>query len=57
MSTRLSWSPAQQTLSLQAEKAMHIIRNLNDECNFSFPTSSNIFDKCIVPIALYGCEI
>lgn len=57
MSTRLSWSPAQQTLSLQAEKAMYIIRKLNEECNFSFLTSGNIFEKCIVPIAVYGCEI
>ena len=57
MSTRLSWSPAQQTLSLQAEKAMYCINKLNSECNFSFPTSSNIFNKCIIPIALYGSEI
>ena len=57
ISSRLSWSPAQRTLSQQAEKAMNYIYKVNYECNFSYMTSSNIFDKCVLPIVLYGSEI
>ena len=57
MSTRLSWSPAQKTLAQQSEKAMQVISKLNYECNFSFLTSNVIFDKCVLPILLYGSEI
>ena len=35
MSTRLSWSPAQKTLSLQAAKSMHCVKKLNYERDFS----------------------
>jgi hypothetical protein len=57
ISTRLSWSPAQKTLAQQAEKSMNCVRKLNYECNFSFQTSNEIFDKCVLPVLLYGCEI
>ena len=57
MSTRLSWTPAQRTLSLQAEKSMNFIQKINYECNFSFTSSNILFDKCIIPIATYGSEI
>ena len=36
---------------------MNYINKINQECNFSYITSNNIFDKCILPIILYGCEI
>jgi hypothetical protein len=57
ISSRLSWSPAQKTLSEQAEKAMNCIRRLNYECDFSFSTSEELFDKCVVPVITYGSEI
>ena len=57
MSTRLSWTPAQKNLSQQAEKCMSIVSKLNYECNFSYSTSKEVFDKCILPVVLYGSEI
>ena len=57
MSTRLSWSPAQKTLAEQAEKSINCIRRLNYECDFSFPTGKEIFDKCTLPVITYGSEI
>ena len=57
MSTRLSWSPAQKTLAEQAEKSINCIRKLNYECDFSFSTGKEIFDKCTLPVITYGSEI
>jgi hypothetical protein len=57
MSTRLSWSPAQQTLSSQALKAMHLVTHVNYKCNFSFKVSDKLFDTCIIPMITYGSEI
>jgi hypothetical protein len=57
ISSRLSWSPAQKTLSEQAEKAMNCIRRLNFECDFSFLTSNELFDRCTMPVITYGTEI
>ena len=57
MSTRLSWTPAQKTLSQQSEKCMNFIRTINYECNFSFTTSNEIFNKCIIPIVTYASEV
>jgi hypothetical protein len=57
MSTRLSWSPAQKTLSQQSEKCMNFIKTINHECDFSFTTSNEIFNKCIIPIITYGGEV
>ena len=57
MSTRLSWSPAQSTLAVQASKGLHVINNLNYKCNYSFKASCELFDKCVVPILTYGSEI
>jgi hypothetical protein len=57
MSTRLSWSPAQTTLAAQARKALHVINQVNIQCEYSYTTASDIFDKCIVPILTYGSEI
>ena len=57
MSSRLSWSPAQKTLSQQAEKAMFLINNINKECNYSFLCSNKLFDSCISTIVTYGSEI
>ena len=53
MSTRLSWSPAQKTLAEQAEESINCIRRLNYECDFSFPTGKEIFDKCTLPVITY----
>ncbi len=57
MSTRLSWSPAQSTLAAQARKALFVINEVNYQCDFSFKTACNVFDKCIVPILNYGSEV
>jgi hypothetical protein len=57
ISTRLSWSPAQVTLSLQASKALHVISEVNYKCDYSFSVACDLFDKCIVPILTYGSEI
>ena len=57
MSTRLSWTPAQKTLAQQSEKCLNFIRTVNHECDFSFSTSNEIFNKCIIPIVTYGSEI
>jgi len=57
MSTKLSWSPAQSTLSAQARKALFVINQINYQCDYSFKTACNIFDKCVVPILTYGSEV
>jgi len=57
ISSRLSWSPAQKTLAMQAEKSMNFIRKFNYECDFSFETSNKLFDMCTMPVILYGSEI
>ena len=56
-SSRLSWSPAQEMLAQQASKAMYFIDKVNFECEFSFKTSKELFNKCIKPILIYGSEI
>ena len=57
MSTRLSWSPAQVTLATQAGRALNIINQVNYKCDYSFKSSCNIFDKCVVPVLTYGSEV
>ena len=57
VSSRLSWSPAQKTLSDQAEKSMNCISRLNYECDFSFKTSNELFDRCTLPVITYASEI
>ena len=57
ISSRLSWTPAQKTLSQQAEKCFNLIRILNYECDFSFKTCNELFDKCIVPVVCYSSEV
>ena len=57
ISTRLSWSPAQSTLSNQASKAINVINSVNYQCNYSFKTSLELIDKCVLPILCYGSEI
>ena len=57
MSTRLSWSPAQTTLAVQAKKAQLAINKVNNQCDYSFKTACDIFDKCILPILTYGSEV
>jgi hypothetical protein len=57
MSTRLSWSPAQTTLAIQARKAQLALNQINYQCDYSYETASDIFDKCIVPILTYGSEV
>ena len=57
MSSRLSWSPAQETLAAQANKAIHVINQVNYNCGYSFKCAFNIFDKCVNPIISYGSEI
>ena len=56
-STRLSWTPAQETLSAQGKKAMYFIDTMNYSCDFSYKTSCQLFYKCIIPVITYGCEI
>ena len=57
ISSRLSWTPAQKTLSQQAEKCFNLINNLNYECDFSFKTCNELFDKCVVPVVTYSSEV
>jgi hypothetical protein len=57
ISSRLSWSPAQKTLSEQAKKSMNCIRRLNFEWEFSFTTSNELIDRCTMPVITYGSEI
>lgn len=57
MSSRLSWTPAQRTLSQQAEKCFNLIRILNYECDFSFLTCNQLFEKCIVPVVSYSSQV
>ena len=57
MSNRLSWSPAQVTLAAQASKALNIINQVNYNCNYSFKSACDIFDKCVLPVVSYGSEI
>jgi hypothetical protein len=57
ISTRLSWSPAQTTLSLQASKAMNLINQVNYRLEYSYKTACTIFDKCVLPVLSYGSEI
>ena len=57
MSTRLLWRPAKKTLAEQAEKSVNCIRRLNYECDFSFPTGKEIFDKCTLLVITYGSKI
>lgn len=52
MSTRLSWSPRQTTLAAQARKALHVINEVNSQCDYSNTTASDI-----VPILTSGSEI
>jgi len=56
MSTRLSWSPAQHTLAAQARKVLFVINQVNIQCDYSYQTACDIFDKCVVPILTYGSE-
>ncbi len=57
MSTRLSWSPAQINLSMQACKALNLINQVNYKLDYSFHSACNIFDKCALPVLTYGSEI
>ena len=56
MSSRLSWSPTQVkvTVATQVGKALNIINQVNDKCDYSFKSGCNIFDKCVVPVFIYG---
>ena len=56
-STRMSWTPAQETLAAQGRKAMYLIERMSYSCGFSYSTSSELFKKCIIPIITYGGEI
>ena len=57
ISSRLFWSPAQMTLVRQGSKAITQIRNVISNCDMSFKIGIELFEKCIVPVLLYGCEI
>jgi hypothetical protein len=57
ISSRLSWSPAQTTLAAQANKAMRVTDTVNESSDYSFKCSCKVFDKCILPILNYACEI
>jgi len=51
----LCWSTALRTL---AAKAIYIIKFINRECNgLAFQLLFDLFDKLVLPIVLYGCEI
>ena len=56
-SSRLSWSPAQSMLAAQAKKSLYCINKVNYQCNFSFSSSCDIFDKCTLPVLTYGSEV
>ena len=57
ISSRLSWTPAQNTLSAQAAKAVRVVDNANEKYGYSFNCAGTIFDTCITPILCYGSEI
>jgi len=58
VSSRLCWSTALRTLASQVDKAIHTIKFINHECN-DLPVQLlfDLFDKLVLPILLYGCEI
>jgi hypothetical protein len=41
----------------KARKALFIINQVNSQCEYSFNSAYDIFDKCIVLILIYGTEI
>ena len=41
----------------QATKSMNVINLLDRQCNFSFKSSSAIFERCTMPVLIYGSEI
>ena len=36
---------------------MLVLNEVNNQCDYSFTTACDIFDKCIVPILTYGSEV
>ena len=56
-SSRLSWSPGQATLAGQSQKALHVLSQVNYECDFSFTSACNLFDKSVLPVLTYASEI
>ena len=57
MSSRLSWSPAQETLAMQASKTLNLINQVNYNLEYSFRSACNVFDKCTLPVLHYGSEV
>jgi len=57
MSTRLSWSPAQKYLALQANRACFTLNDILYTCDYSFKIGVKLFDTCILPILIYGSEL
>jgi hypothetical protein len=57
MSTRLSWSPAQETLAMQASKTLNLINQVNYNLEYSFRSACEVFDKCTLPVLYYGSEV
>ena len=61
--SKLKWSCAANTLSNQADnmdKALYIIKLLNRKCGGLHVTCAfnlHVFDKMIMPILCYGCEV
>jgi hypothetical protein len=58
ISSRLSWSIAQKTLTGQASKAMAFLLQVGKKVKgLDVKTYLLLFDKMILPILLYGSEI
>ena len=57
--TRLLWSLAQTTLAAQARKALHVMNQVNSQCEqaYSYSTAIDNVDHCIVPILIHGSEV
>ena len=57
-SSRLSWTPALQTLCSQAQRGIMKIRTVFTSCgDMPIDIGLDLFDKLVLPILLYGCQI
>ena len=57
VSSRLNWHQAQTTLANQATKALNCINTFIQDCDFAFEPCREIFNKCAVPVLMFGSEI
>ena len=56
VSSWLSWSPVKKNLAPQAEKAVHLIKNILINKMAPIKLKLGVFDRMIAPILCYGAE-